>query len=210
MARITLDHVHAALSLSPFDVEAARQRMTPRPRTRGRPLDRPGQARLAAVLVLLFPVSGELGVVLMRRANHPHDAHSGQVSFPGGRREGDESLVETALREAGEEVGVEPGAVQVIGGLAHLYTPSDFDIHPIVGYTPAHPLWKPDAAEVARVIELPLPTLLDETIKVEEEWDLGGFKLRVPFYRVDGETVWGATAMMLAEFEGRLRAVLGA
>ncbi len=209
MIEIALDHVRAALALADFDVEAARLPMTPVPRASRRPASMTGKSRLAGVLALLYPSGGALNVALMRRTDHPNDAHSGQVSFPGGQHEGCESLVETALREAAEELGVEPAAVQVLGALANLYTPSAFEIHPTVGYTPARPVWRPDPAEVARVIELPLPALIDDRTKAAEEWDLGGYKLWVPFYRVDGETVWGATAMMLSEFERRLRTVLG-
>lgn len=208
---ITLDHIHAALALPNFDVDAARQRMTPRPRTTRRPPWKPGGARLAGVLALLFPGGeGDLSIVLMRRADQPHDAHSGQVSFPGGQHENSESLVETALREAQEELGVNPRAVQVLGALANLRTPSDFNIYPTVGYTPARPAWRPDPAEVARVIEFPLAQLIDDEVKMAEEWNLGGYRLWVPYYRVDGENVWGATAMILSELEHRLRAVLGA
>jgi 8-oxo-dGTP pyrophosphatase MutT (NUDIX family) len=212
MRSITLNDVRAALALDPFDVDAARQRMAPRPRGRRFPRP-PGGARPAGVLVLLYPVapqSDQLALVLMRRTDRVNDAHRGQVSFPGGQHEEGETLVETALREANEELGVDPDAVERLGALATLYTPSAFDIYPTVGYTPARPAWRPQVTEVARVFEMTVAQLVDDATKVVEDWQYNGHALTVPFYRVQGETVWGATAMMLAEFEGRLRAVLGA
>lgn len=209
MAMISLDHVRAALALPNFDVEAARMRMTPQSRTYPRPTAPADNSCPAAVLALLFPLSGELALVLMRRTDRVDDAHRGQVSFPGGRREGDEPLVQTALRETEEELGVEAGVVRIMGRLANLHTPSAFTIHPFVGYVPAHPLWRPCEMEVARVIELPLAQLIDDRAKQVEEWELAGHAFTVPFYRVDGEAVWGATAMMLSELEWRLRTVLG-
>lgn len=167
----------------------------------------PDQYREASVLLLLYPyltkVRGvpELHVVLTRRPEYP-GAHSGQISLPGGRREGDESLEMTALREAYEEVGLNPAAVEVIGRLSPLYTPpSNFYIYPFIGYSAARPAFQPDAKEVAELIEVPLSVLQNSANHKEEIWHFPNYgERRVPFFDVFGHCVWGATAMILSEF----------
>src|SRR5690606_4979843 len=100
---------------------------------------------------------------LIRRQDHPGDVHGGQVSFPGGRQEQDETYEQTALREAEEEIGITPGDVQIIGTLTTLYVPpSNFEIHPIVGTISYFPRWIPQVAEVAEMIEAPLDVLFDD------------------------------------------------
>ncbi len=214
MVDIRLEHVRHALTLPNFDVEAARRRM--RPYAYGRSVYStpapPRAVRLAGVLILVYPSSPDavLNLVLMKRAIIEGDRHSGQVCFPGGSHEAHETLVQTALREADEELGIPPDSVEVLGRLHHFYTRSvTFEIHPTVGYTSFRPVWRPQPTEVADVLEMPLQALLDDTLKMEEEWEKDGYKLRVPFYHWHGEPVWGATGMMLSEFEWRLRTVLG-
>jgi hypothetical protein len=86
---------------------------------------------------------------------------------------------------------------------------SDFEIYPYVGFTARRPDFNPQPEEVAEVLELPLRSLLDDTLKRTERWNVRGLEMDVPFYRVAGHAVWGATAIILSELEGRLRAVLG-
>ena len=124
--------------------------------------DRPDNYREAAVLLLLYPYgpdgpdNSDLHLILTRRPEYP-GAHSGQISLPGGRREGEEALQTTALREAEEEVGLVPAMVEMIGQLSPLYTPpSNFYIYPFVAYCAAQPAFQPDAKEVAELIEAPL------------------------------------------------------
>ena len=135
--------------------------------------------------------------------------HSGQIAFPGGSwEEGDVDFTATALREACEEIGVCQD-VKILGHLTPLYVPpSNFLVYPAVGALPQRPVWKPDPDEVAEVLEFSLPDLLDDSRKREEDWLLRGHPFRVPFYDVAGHSVWGATALMLSELEGRLRTVL--
>jgi 8-oxo-dGTP pyrophosphatase MutT (NUDIX family) len=208
---ITLEHVRAALALTDFDVDAARARMRPilsNPRAYNDTYSPPEDLRFAGVLALLYPgIDDALSVVLMKRTVHEHDRHSGQVSFPGGSQERGEQLAQTALRETFEELGVPPEAVELLGRLRWLQT-FDFRIHPFVGYTAARPDWHPGYDEVARVLEMPLSALLDDAVKALEEWPSEWGAMRVPFYRWDGEPVWGATGMMLSELEWRLRAAL--
>jgi 8-oxo-dGTP pyrophosphatase MutT (NUDIX family) len=206
----TLDDVRRALALADFDVEAAWQRMVPRPRAMRRPSGLKGEARRAGVLLLLYPLNGVLTFPLTRRTETVA-THKGQISLPGGAQEEGETPVQTAFRETCEELSIGPtDQIDVLGALAPLYvSASDFEIHPIVGYLPCRPDFHPDPVEVAEVLEMSLPMLLDDVIKVRERWTIHGLELDVPFYRVAGQAVWGATAILLGELEGRLRAVMG-
>ncbi len=205
---VSLDDVRAALVLDGFDPLEAQRRMAPQPRVLRRPQNRPGQPHRASVIVLLYPGDDGLAFPLIRRAEHPGDVHSGQIGLPGGAQEPGETPLETALREAREELGVE-AAVQIIGRLAPLYIPpSDFEVTPFVGTLAGRPRWQPQADEVVEVLEFPLGGLLDEARKHVEDWPFEGYSLRVPWYDVQGYRVWGATAIMLSELEWRLRHVL--
>jgi 8-oxo-dGTP pyrophosphatase MutT (NUDIX family) len=204
---ITLDDVRQALNLPNFDVRSAQLRMAPKPR----PIRREGlsgQPRRAAVLILLYPHNGELTFALTRRTD-TLGVHSGQISLPGGSRDDGETFEQTALRETHEELGVSD-AVEMIGQLTMIYVPpSDFEINPFVGFLPARPVWTPNAAEVAELLEVPLPLLFDDNSKgIEQLTAPDGVTRTFPFYRVSGYKVWGATAAMLSELEERLRVVL--
>lgn len=208
---ITLPALEAALRLPDFDVQAAWRLMHLIPDV---PRDAPPPgvaARRAAVLAPVYPAGGGLTTVLIRRTPDP-GVHSGQIGFPGGALEpGDGSPAAGALREAYEEIGLRRADVRVLGSLAAVYIPpSGFVVTPVIGALGARPAFHPNPAEVAGLLELPLADLLDDTRKREQEMTLAGVRYRVPYYDVGGEVVWGATALMLAELEGRLRAVLGA
>lgn len=172
------------------------------------PMPRPGTERIldpyldcrrAGVLVLFYPCDAELSLVLTRRTDEVY-SHRGQISFPGGSMDPEEDAATTALREAYEELGVDPGRVEVLGELSPLYIPpSGFCVYPVVAYTAGRPEFVPNAAEVAEVLEVSLTHLLDPTTRGEEVWPIRGADVRVPFYRVGRHKVWGATAMMLCE-----------
>ena len=164
---------------------------------RTRPPD--ASCREAGVLALFFPREAVPHLLLtVRRDDLPH--HPGQVSFPGGRREADETLLETALRETHEEVGLPPDDIEILGPLTPLYVPpSNFCVHPFVGALPYVPDLTPQDAEVAALLSAPLPLLLDPTTRRREPWTLRGQQVEVPFLAVEDYKVWGATAMMLAE-----------
>ena len=156
--------------------------------------------REAGVLVLLVRYDGDPAVVLTVRREHLPD-HAGQISFPGGQREGDESLLDAALREAEEEVALPLASVRVLGRLTPLYIPpSNFCVHPFVGCTEGAPELCPADEEVEQVLRVPLAHLLDPATHSTETRRLGSTDVEVPYYDVAGHTVWGATAMMLAEF----------
>lgn len=159
-------------------------------------------ARQSAVMALLYPKNGELYTVLMLR-NIYEGTHSGQVSFPGGKRElEDESLWHTALREANEEVGINEQSVKLIGELTKVYIPpSKFLVTPFLAYAVEAPNFKRDRIEVQRIIETPVSAFLHaETIR-EKKLFVTSMNAEIPvkYYEVNGEIVWGATAMMLSE-----------
>jgi 8-oxo-dGTP pyrophosphatase MutT (NUDIX family) len=178
----------------------AQLKMTPRPR--------PGHLRYdevdascarAGVLVLLYPWDGSLHLVLTRRTEQVRH-HQAQISFPGGRQESGEDLVQTALRETKEELGVQLDSPQLLGSLTPLYIPpSNTCIHPIVTAIPQRPEFIRSPAEVEEVIEVPLAHLQDPKNLHEEVWTIRGIPVRVPFYLFKGNKIWGATAMVLAE-----------
>ncbi|MES3628589.1 MAG: CoA pyrophosphatase [Longimonas sp.] len=154
----------------------------------------------AGVLALLYPDDQGTPTVLLtiRRSNLAH--HPGQISFPGGRCEPGETECETALREAQEEVGLPPEEVSILGALTPLYIPpSGFCAHPFVGMLPYTPQTTPQEDEVEALLPAHIPHLLHPGTRTVETWTLHGTQIDVPFYDVEGHTVWGATAMMLAE-----------
>jgi 8-oxo-dGTP pyrophosphatase MutT (NUDIX family) len=206
---LTLEDVRCALALADFDVEAAWARMAPRPRAMRRPVYQEGAARPASVLVLLYPAGGGWSFVLTRRSDTLPN-HKGQISLPGGAQEPGETPVETALRETCEEIGICSADIHLIGSLTPLYvSASDFEIHPFVAYLDKRPEFAANPVEVAGLIEMPLDMLLEDSIKVRERWRYGEYDLDVPYYRYDDQVIWGATAIMLSELEGRLRAARG-
>jgi 8-oxo-dGTP pyrophosphatase MutT (NUDIX family) len=171
-------------------------------------------ARPAGVLVLIAPdAAGDGRVVLIERTSYDGH-HSGEVSFPGGAAEaGDRDLRATALREAGEEIGLDPERVglRVVGELEPFWIPvSNFRVTPIVALADRLQPWQPDPREVARVIEAPLAAFLPGAPIKTIERDVRQWRIRYGAYALeelgDGPAVWGATARIL----GQLGAVLGA
>jgi 8-oxo-dGTP pyrophosphatase MutT (NUDIX family) len=159
--------------------------------------------RPSAVLAPLYEEDGRVQVVLTRRAQHLR-SHRGEVSFPGGGREPDDpDLLTTALREAHEEVALDPAAVEVIGELDHLSTVmSRSFIVPYVGILPGRPDLTPAPAEVEHILHVPLDELLLPEVFYEEWWGLPGLDRPLFFFEVVGDTIWGATAAMLRNLLG--------
>jgi len=160
----------------------------------------PGSAP-SGVLVLLYEHEDQPWVVLTRRASHLRH-HAGEVSFPGGRREpGDADLWATALREAAEEISLDPGTVRRVGRLDTFVTVGSRSlVCPFVATAERRPELVPDPAEVERVLHVPLSELTDPETWREEVWSLGeafGGERNMTFFELPGDTVWGATASVL-------------
>lgn len=197
----TIDQIRKAFG-RPLPGPVAHLRMVPEHRVESLKVPPPPDARPAGVLILLYPFEGELRLPLIRRTIHHADViHSGQVSLPGGCQKRDESLRETALREACEEIGAPCGKAEMLGDLSPLYIPrSHYLVTPTVSYITHRPDFRCDAHEVADLIEVPLRILLDPGCIRCEQWELLGSVVEVPFYQVGPHPVWGATAMILSEF----------
>lgn len=193
----TIEQIEYALTLERPGLNGW-SRMMPQPRAVMPPPDR--RPRHAGVLLLLYPLDGRLHVVLTKRTEDL-TTHKGQISLPGGGIEGEETPAAAALREAHEELGVASDSVKVLGKLTPLYLPpSNYLVYPVVAAAATRPAFHPDPREVAEVLEVAVATLLDANSVAEETWDLRGVDTRVPYYRVGPHKVWGATAMVLAEF----------
>ena len=182
----------------------AQLQMAPQPRVGWDPLTFPEDARTAAALLLVYPHEDTVHIALTVRGAEMRN-HTGQVSFPGGRVDDGESIEQAAVREANEEIGVDPGAIEILGRLTPLHIPvSRFILHPVVGCASMRPAFQRAEWEVARIIEAPVPVLREPgTIKREFRTRVMNgqiIQVDVPFFDIDGEKVWGATAMVLAEF----------
>jgi 8-oxo-dGTP pyrophosphatase MutT (NUDIX family) len=201
IAEPTLDVLRRAL-LRPLPGFDAQLKMAPQPRPGWDPsFALPPDCREGGVLILLYSRAERLHFVLTRRTETVR-SHKGQISLPGGAREAGESLVQTALRETCEELGIPSDGTDVIARLSALYTPpSNYCIHPFAAYRSAAPNFYPDPVEVAEVLEVPLILLLNPSIRRVEHWSDPRFEAprRVPFFDIHGQVVWGATAMILSE-----------
>lgn len=207
MARlITFKHLDQAVNLINFDYVMAQERMSPVPRGFP-PKDTP--PKQAGVLVLVYPEPDSLHLVLTLR-HAGLRGHSGQVSFPGGRQDPtDTSFTHTALRETCEELGICNDEITVVGMLSKFYIPpSHYDVYPTVGTMDTAPHFTPNPAEVEAVFSFSLESLLNPRYKFEEYREIQGYRVKIPYYDVQGHRVWGATAIMLSELEERLRIVV--
>lgn len=174
-----------------------------------RRFDRSGfpPARPAATLLAIYPNPiGELVIPLTVRHGDLR-SHSGEVSLPGGAVDAsDASRVAAALREAWEEVGLEPDTVTIVGELEDIWIPvSNYELRPVVGAVAQTPTLVPHDAEVAAIVELPLSALFDPEVVGVEQFESRGLRLRAGAYRYGGVRIWGATALSL----GMLAHVLG-
>jgi 8-oxo-dGTP pyrophosphatase MutT (NUDIX family) len=191
----------------PLPGEPAQNRMTSRARiSTGDYLKQRPDHRTSAVMLPLFPHNGTIYTALIRRPSYD-GMHSGQLALPGGKAdETDASPAHTALREMKEEVGVELDETNVLGALTPVFIPvSNFLVHTFVAKLPAKPAWQPDPREVESVLEFPLSLLADHTVKTRRKITIGkNMFIEAPCYLVDGQVLWGATAMMFSELEALL------
>jgi len=154
--------------------------------------------RNSSVLVPLIAWKSELEILLTLRTQDIN--HGGQLSFPGGGKEGDETIIETALRESQEEIGLHKDGVNITGTLTSLYVGhSDNMVTPVVAFLEEKQKFTPNPNEVDEIISVPLNKLIEEKNLVFEEWDLRGIPYKVPFWNIHRVPLWGATAMMMSE-----------
>jgi len=164
----------------------------------------------SSVLILLFERDGDLYYPLIQRPQYT-GVHSGQIGLPGGKvEEEDKDRIATALRETEEEIGVEAKDIQILGQLTELYVQaSHYNVMPVVGYLPYIPKYIPDPEEVSRVIDGRVLDLVLEEKKREKELTIRNtFHIIAPYFDVEGEVVWGATAMILSEFSAVIKGII--
>ena len=168
-------------------------------------LDAPGSTDAAVLIPIYFEGGEPVAIFTERRADLKR--HAGEISFPGGRQDEGESLHETALREAHEEIGLDPGDVELAGALPPVGTfVTSYRVFPFVGVIASGHRWKPQEAEVAQVLELSLPDLVrgHEMKRLLRK----GVPIKLPTYTVDGHFVWGATGRIVQSLLERLEPVL--
>jgi 8-oxo-dGTP pyrophosphatase MutT (NUDIX family) len=158
-----------------------------------------GSMQSAAVLLGLVERPEGLNVLFTERAAHLKH-HAGQISFPGGRIEPGETLVDAAIREADEEVGLEPGHVAIAGELDTLITGTGFSVTPVVGFIAGPFVARPDPAEVTAVFEVPLRHFLAPDSIHETYRERLGCRFRSYEFRCENRVIWGATAAILVTF----------
>jgi len=157
--------------------------------------------RQSAVLIALFPDNDKINTLLIKRTTYD-GVHSGQVSFPGGKYEDtDESLIQTALREAQEEVGIDPLKVEVLGTLTPLFIPvSNMEVLPVIGLLQEKPALHLNHEEVEFTIQVPIGHLKNPENHLRKIIYVREHQIEAPYFKVDCEDVWGATAMIISEF----------
>ena len=161
----------------------------------------------AAVLILLYPIKNKWHFFLTKRTNTV-EHHKGQISLPGGMLEKGESHKEAAIRETFEELGVQSDDINIIGPLTPLYIPiSNFKIFPFVGWINSTPDLKIQSKEVSKVFSPSILSLMDPQTKKIKDSILLGQKVKIPFFNLKNEVVWGATSMILSEFKKILKGV---
>jgi len=175
----------------------------------------PETTKLAAVLVAFFEADGEARVILTKRPE-TMATHRGEIAFPGGKFDAavDATLTATALREAHEEVSLDPETVEVVAQLPSLVTVAGrFLLTPFIGILATRPALHPDPVEVVSAFDVGISELLSAEVYRQERWDIPtniglgptvGPSRPIHFFELPGETVWGATAHILAEFLAHL------
>ena len=167
------------------------------------------QPKIASTILLLYPHINEFYFCLIERQTY-EGTHSNQISFPGGKNESGESMKETALRETKEEIGVDPISINIIGELTQVFVPpSNFLIHPFVGYCDFTPDFIASEREVKRIIEVNIEELFKKNVikikKMSFKKSSGNVNFEVPYLDLNNKIVWGATSVILNEFRKMLQ-----
>jgi 8-oxo-dGTP pyrophosphatase MutT (NUDIX family) len=166
-----------------------------------RPSSGYGKGLNAGVLILLYLKNKDIYLSLIKRTEYD-GAHSGQISLPGGKYEEiDQTLIQTAIRESQEEIGIDPGEIEILGTITPLHIPvSNFFVQPVVGMYKSTPVFVPDLNEVEKVLEIKLTDFLNPINKSSTEFKFGTINFDAPIYKPNNLVIWGATAMILSEF----------
>jgi len=156
--------------------------------------------RKSAVLIIFYPKNEEVNIIFIKRIEDGK-AHSGQVAFPGGKfEESDISLLNTSIRETFEEIGVKIDVNSIIGKLTPIYIPvSNYDVTPYIAFLNSEPEYIISNDEVQRVVTVNINNLLNTNNLATATLDRGSYLVEAPFYRIDDDMIWGATAMILSE-----------
>ncbi|MGV3460082.1 MAG: NUDIX hydrolase [Flavobacterium sp.] len=182
----------------------------------GRPVSLPSaeyerlNPKKSAVMMLAYPKAGEAHMVLIKRNTYV-GVHSAQISFPGGKAEPeDKDYKATALRETFEEVGIAQSEIEVVMPFSEIYIPpSNFLVYPFLGLLAAEPVFAPNPSEVSAIIEMPLSVFLDDSTITEMPMQTSYSQhIMVPAFIVDGNIVWGATAMILSELKETIKTAI--
>jgi len=196
-----LNEIRKALA-EPLPGPHSQGKMAPPHRPIGLRIPKPGdQVRDSAVLILLWPDGDQVSTVFILRPEYD-GVHSNQIAFPGGKYEiNDVDFIATALREAQEEVGINPETVTILGQLSPLFIPpSQFLVYPIVGYSTVAPVFIPDPIEIKEVIPCHLLDFLKQDAFTIQDLKVGERTLPdIPCYKIGKRLIWGATAMIFSE-----------
>ncbi len=178
--------------------EVSHKKMLPPERKLSVTPEKKSKSKSSSVLLALFVENGELYICLIKRPKHMKH-HAGQIALPGGRIEKGENAIDTALRETYEEIGINPGQIEILGNLSELYVEvSQFLIQPIVGWLTHKPNFRINKDEVEKIILFPLLKYKNQFEDTDIQTNTG--LLNVPCIKFDDEIIWGATAMILSEF----------
>ena len=159
----------------------------------------------AAVLILLYLADNEIYFFLTKRTDELKH-HKGQISLPGGTQEGNEKLIDTALRETQEEIGINKTSISIIGTITPLFVPvTGFMIYPFIGYSLNKLDPKPDPVEVATIFSVNISDLLNKENRTTEKRNIRGYDVQVPYFKLNDYQVWGATSMILSEFRDLIK-----
>lgn len=202
--KISKVDLHLALN-EQVDVHEIRQHIMPLGKTNEFPQENI-VSKQSAVMMLFYREMDKLMLCLTKRSeklNH----HPGQISFPGGQCDVHElaNPLLAALRETNEEIGIGEDQIELLGKLTELYVPiSNFTIHPYVGWMDKKPVFNINEHEVEQMILVNFASLLDPVSRTLKSVDTMVGKMDVPCYFIDGQLIWGATSMMIAELEAKL------
>ena len=161
----------------------------------------------AAVLILLYLEDNEIYFFLTKRTDELEN-HKGQISLPGGTQEKNEKLIDTALRETQEEIGINKTSISIIGTITPLFVPvTGFMIYPFIGYSLNKLYPKPDPVEVATIFSVNISDLLNKENRTTEQRNIRGYDVQVPYFKLNDYQVWGATSMILSEFRDLIKSI---